>query len=361
MSYVWLVMLAGALLLSVVWVFLLRYVPPSSASGRDGFSPGRGDLIRAFIPAATGAFVFLLLLSLAGGWVLAGRMLAPLNRMTAATREAATGHLSHRIRMKGRQDEFRELADAFDSMLTQIEAHVSEQQRFAANASHELRTPLAIMQTLIDVAQHDRNRDHAADLARLKETNTRAIEVTEALLLLSRADKDIPTREAVDLSLFAEQAAETLLPLAEAHHVRIDIDGDITMATGSPPLLLQLIANLIHNAIVHNHPGGGSVQVTTQETPAGGVLTVENTGTELTPERVAMLTEPFLRGTDRARTEGYTGTGLGLSIVERIIQAHHGTLGLTPREGGGLHVRVEFPREPTATNAGTVGPVPSTE
>ena len=94
-----------------------------------------------------------------GGWFLAGRMLAPLTRITDATRRAANGSLSHRIELEGRNDEFRELADAFDAMLARLEAHVAEQQRFAANASHELRTPLAITQTLLDVARNDPNRD----------------------------------------------------------------------------------------------------------------------------------------------------------------------------------------------------------
>ena len=144
---------------------------------------------------------FLLVFGLVGGWLLAGRMLAPLTRITDATRAAATGSLSHRIRLPGRKDEFRELADAFDAMLARLEAHVAEQQRFAANASHELRTPLAITQTLLDVARNDPNRDTGELVDRLHVVNTRAIDLTEALLLLSRADQRSFTREHVDLSL----------------------------------------------------------------------------------------------------------------------------------------------------------------
>ena len=130
---------------------------------------------------------FLLVFGLLGGWLLAGRMLAPLTRITDATRMAATGSLSHRIWLPGRRDEFRELADAFDAMLARLEAHVAEQQRFAANASHELRTPLSITQALLDVARSDPNHDHDELLGRLHDVNTRAIDLTEALLLLSRA------------------------------------------------------------------------------------------------------------------------------------------------------------------------------
>ena len=164
---------------------------------------------------------FLLVFGLLGGWLLAGQMLAPLTRITDAARMAATGSLSHRIQLEGRRDEFRELADAFDSMLARLEAHVAEQQRFAANASHELRTPLAITQTLLDVARNDPNRDNGELVDRLHAVNTRAIDLTEALLLLSRADQRSFAREHVDLSLIAEEATETLLPLAEkrgAHH-----------------------------------------------------------------------------------------------------------------------------------------------
>src|SRR6266540_1559995 len=155
-------MLASALLLAVVWVFLLRYVPDHPIIAR-GFIPNRSDLLRAFAPRAASVLAFLLVFGLVGGWVLAGRMLAPLTRITDATRMAANGSLSHRIQLPGRRDEFRELADAFDTMLARLEAHVAEQQRFAANASHELRTPLAITQTLLDVARKDPNRVEALD------------------------------------------------------------------------------------------------------------------------------------------------------------------------------------------------------
>ena len=210
-------------------------------------------------------------------------MLAPLTRITDATRTAANGSLSHRIRLPGRSDEFRELADAFDTMLAQLEAHVAEQQRFAANASHELRTPLAITQALLDVARNDPNRDSGELDERLRAVNARAIDLTEALLLLSRADQRSFTREHVDLSLIAEEAAETLLPLAEKHGVTIETSGDITPAIGSHALLLQMTTNLLHNAIVHNLPEHGTVQVSTAIRPGSVMLTVENTGAKLSP------------------------------------------------------------------------------
>src|SRR4030095_14076783 len=203
-----------------------RYVPDEVIRTLGHLVPGHhAFLLRAYAPAAAIVLAFLLVFGLLGGWILAGRMLAPLIRITDATRTATNGSLSHRIRLPGRRDEFRELADAFDTMLERLEAHVGEQRRFAANASHELRTPLAITRTLLDVARNDPNRDIAELVDRLHVINTRAIDLTETLLLLSRADQRSFTREHVDLSLIAEEASETLLPLAEARGVTIETSG----------------------------------------------------------------------------------------------------------------------------------------
>src|SRR5918992_825313 len=341
LSYAGFLMVAGAVLLAAVWVFLLRDLPEVwiIPDGRDvGWYRGARD----FAPAAAAVLAFLLVFGLVGGWILAGRMLAPLSRITAATRTASTGSLSHRIELEGRKDEFRELADAFDAMLARLEARVAEQQRFAANASHELRTPLAISQTLLDVARKDQNRANGELVDRLHAVNTRAIDLTEALLLLSGADQRSFTREHVDLSLIAEEATETLLPLAEERGLILETSGDMTPTIGSHALLLQLSTNLVHNAVVHNLPEQGTVWVTTSVRPKGVVLTVENTGKKLTPQSVATLAEPFQRGTDRIRGD-HAGVGLGLAIVQSIAEAHDGTLTLTPRAAGGLCVTVQLP------------------
>jgi two-component system sensor histidine kinase VanS len=350
LSYAGFLMIAGVLLLVAVGVFLLRYVPLrefviAHPGATPQLAPGRRVLLRDFIPAAAILLLLLLAFGLLGGWLLAGRMLAPLARITDATRVAANGSLSHRIELFGRDDEFRELADSFDTMLARLEAHDAEQRRFAANASHELRTPLAITQTLLEVARNDPNRDTDELVDRLHVVNARAIELTEALLLLSRADQKSFTREDVDLSLIAEEATETLLPFAEKHGVTIDSSGDTTPTVGSPALLLQLATNLVHNAIVHNLPEEGSVWVRTTVQAESVLLTVENTGDPLTPQLVSTLVEPFQRGSTRIRSE-HAGVGLGLAIVNSISQAHDGTLTLTPRPGGGLCVTVRLPTAP---------------
>jgi two-component system, OmpR family, sensor histidine kinase VanS len=341
LSYAGFLLLAGAVLLAAGYFSLSRGVHP----GVLFVVSSHAELVRDFAPIAALVMTFLLVFGLVGGWLLAGRVLAPLARITAATRVAANGSLSHRIDLEGRQDEFRELADSFDDMLARVEAHVAEQQRFAANASHELRTPLAITQTLLDVARNDRNRDNGELVDRLHDVNSRAIDLTEALLLLSRADQRSFAREHVDLSLIAEEAAETLLPLAEQRGLTIETSGDVSPTIGSHTLLLQMSTNLLHNAIVHNLPESGTVWVTTSAQPKGALLTVENTGEKLTPQLVATLAEPFQRGSRRIRNH-HAGVGLGLAIVKGITQAHDGTLDLAPRAAGGLRVTVQLPAAP---------------
>ena len=341
LSYAGFLMAAGAVLLVATWLYL-THVPHIGLILEPGY---KRVVVREFAPTAAGVMAFLLVFGLAGGWLLAGRMLAPLDRITDATRIAAEGSLSHRVRLPGRGDEFRELADSFDAMLARLEAHVGEQQRFAANASHELRTPLAITQTLLDVARKDPNRDNGELVERLHAVNTRAIDLTEALLLLSRADQRSFAPEHVDLSLAAEGATETLLPLAEQRGLTIETSGEAAPTLGSYALLLQLSTNLVHNAIVHNLPEQGAVWVTTGVHDKKVALTVENTGEKLTPQLASTLVEPFRRGAARVRTDR-AGVGLGLAIANSITQAHDGTLTLTPRAAGGLCVTVRLPVAP---------------
>ncbi|MGH3704341.1 MAG: sensor histidine kinase [Agromyces sp.] len=345
LSYAAFLMVASVLLLAAVWLYLLRYVPTHAVQTIGGFVPGQNDLIRAFAPVVIWVLLFLLAFGLLGGWFLAGRMLVPLDRITEATRRAADGSLSYRIDLEGRNDEFRELADSFDAMLAQLEAHLAEQQRFAANASHELRTPLAITQTMLEVAHNDPGRDADALIERLSTVNTRAIDLTEALLVLSRADQRSFAREVVDLSLLAEEAAETLLPMAERRGLTIETSGDIALTLGSRALLLQMVTNLLHNAIVHNLPEHGTARVTTTVDAGSVALVVENSGERLPPHLVSTLTEPFQRGSERIRGD-HGGVGLGLAIVKSIAQAHEGTLSIAGRPEGGMRVTVQLPSAP---------------
>lgn len=334
-------LLTAAAVLTIVWFFLLRYVPVDSIDVSAGFVPNRGDLQRAFVPAVVAGMLFVVGAGLVGGWLIAGRMLAPLNSITAATRRAARGSLSHRIRMPGRQDEFRELADAFDDMLGRIERHVAEQGRFAANASHELRTPLAITQTMLEVAANDPDGPSPELIERLRIVNRRTVELTEALLTLSKADRGVSERFDVDLSLAVEESAETLLPFAEERRITVELGGGPSVAVGSPALLQQLVTNLLHNAIVHN-VDGGRLTVTTGSDADVATLRVANTGRPLEQHALPQLLEPFQRGSGRVRA-GDGGAGLGLAIVDSITRAHGGQLRLEAPATGGLIVELRLP------------------
>ena len=158
-----------------------------------------------------------------------------------------------------------------------------------------------------------------------------------------------PSPEIPSTSPIAEEATETLLPLAEQRGLTIETTGDPTPITGSQALLLQLTTNLVHNAIVHNLSEQGSVWVTTSAHPKSVVLAVENTGEKLTRQLVSTLAEPFLRGTERIRSD-HAGVGLGLAIVKSITHAHDGTLTIEPRAAGGLCVTVQLPAAPPQTD-----------
>ena len=290
LSYAAFLMFAGAVLLAVVWVFLLRYVPDGTITSLGGFVPNRSDLQEAFAPRAAAVMAFLLLFGLVGGWLLAGRMLAPLSRITDATRRAASGSLSHRIRLPGRSDEFRELADAFDTMLARLEDQLAEQQRFAANASHELRTPLAITQSLLDVpatAGSGRGRPHRA----APRGRRPAIHLTEALLL--SAAPSAPVLGTRRPALIAEEASETLLPLAEKHGVTIETSGDVTPASAP-----RAAAPADHEPGAQRHrpqPPRARQRPGRHRSARGRHPRRGEHGDTLAPQLVSTLTEPFQR------------------------------------------------------------------
>ena len=262
LSYAGFLMVAGFLLIAVVLVFLLRYVPDEAVTVAASGAPGGPGSSSPAGPTSGGPSPprrpWRWRSCWCSGWPAGGSSPAGCSPPSSASPRPAgwpgAGRSRTGSQLPGRSDEFRELADAFDAMLARLEAHVAEQQRFAANASHELRTPLATTQALLDVARQDPSHDPAELVERLHAVNARAIDLTEALLLLSRADRRSFARERVDLSLLAEDAAETLLPFAEKRGVSLETSGDITPAVGSRALLLQMTTNLVHNAIVHNLP-----------------------------------------------------------------------------------------------------------
>jgi two-component system sensor histidine kinase VanS len=319
-----------------------RYVRHAAEQQYARAVQAHADTLHQLLVRSGIALAITTVISIALGWLIAGRVLRPLRAMTATTRQISERNLHERLAISGPRDELKDLADTIDGLLARLQAHVAEQRRFAANASHELRTPLAITQALLDVARNDPNSDNGELVNRLRAVNTRAIDLTEALLLLSGADQRSFTREQVDLSLMAEEATEALLPLAQDRGITIETSVEMTPTAGSRALLLQLSTNLVHNAIVHNLPRQGTVWVSTSARPDVVELTVENTGETLSSQMVTTLAEPFLRGDERVRTD-HAGVGLGLAIVKSITQVHDGTLTLTPRTAGGLRVTVRIP------------------
>lgn len=353
LSYAGFLVVAGAAVLLGVYV-VLRYVPNVPiADDRFTGAPGvssRHEVVRTVLVMSAGVLAALAVIGLAGGWMLAGWVLRPLDEISAAARIAATGRLDHRIRMTGRADEFGELADDVDHMLERLHDTFRVQERFAANASHELRTPLAVTATMLEVARADpEGEDVPRLLERLQLTNDRAIGLTEALLRLADANAVRAASEPVDLAAIARDVVTDHAPEARRREVVLDADLPPAAAVGDEPLLSQAVANLVQNALRHG-TAPGTVRVTTARDGAAATLRIENDGQVFTPEAAARLVEPFHRGAGRtAREGGPSGYGLGLALVARIAELHHADLAVVPRPGpaGGLAVTLRLPAPST--------------
>jgi signal transduction histidine kinase len=292
------------------------------------------------------AVALLAVIGVATGWWLAGRVLRPLHRITATAQRLSLSNLHERIALTGPRDELKELADTFDAMLERLERAANSQRRFAANVSHELRTPLAIQRAAIEIGLDDPSPDQ---LVRMREellrANLRTERLIDGLLVLAQGERGLDGREPVSLDVLAEEVADHHRDAAVAADVVLKLELEPVTVTGDPVLLARLVANLVHNAIRHNHPGG-RLQVRTS--PASG-LTVSNTGPEIPADRVPELFEPFRR-LHPPRTGPSEGAGLGLSIVAAIADAHDAHLTACPNPGGGLTVSVALP---------ALGPVPA--
>ncbi|GLY33800.1 HAMP domain-containing sensor histidine kinase [Kineosporia sp. NBRC 101731] len=347
LSYAGFLTFAGIALFGVM-LLVLRYLPDENLTqvGPDSvFVPNRGDLINVARPLFACGIGFLAFIGLLGGWILAGRMLRPLEAIAAAAHQASQGSLSHRIALRGRDDELRQLADTFDQMLVQLETSFEQQKRFTANVSHELRTPQTVMRTMLQVASSaPQNVDVVKLLGRLNEMNERSIATVEALLLLARVEHGDITRERCHLAEIVEEALELAHESCTDADVRVKV-GRMGPAevVGNRSLLVQLAANLIRNAMLHNLPSGGWIQVEVDLEAGRPRMVVANTGPQVTPEIAATLTEPFVRAGGRVRSMGRAaGSGLGLAIVASIAQAHEARLMIDPRPEGGLDVSVIF-------------------
>ena len=346
LSYAAFIVVVG-IAIFVVGFLLLRFVPDNDLILADngGFAPARSDLLKVFVRYALLAILVLAVLGLGGGWLVAGRMLKPLTRITEAARLVRDGALDVRIRMPGRQNELAALADTFDEMLDRVQSSVDEQRRFAANASHELRTPHAVIRTMLEVARADpEGRDVDRLLERIDEMNERSIVLTDALLALAAAENHEGRLVPFDLGELVTQTVGEFAETAAHAHVQLMAQTGATTVRGDRSLLQRLVANLVQNAIVHNHAGGTVHVSAAQDSNGDSVLEVSNTGARLETAALVTYAEPFVRGTGRVRQAGgHVGSGLGLAIVASIAELHSARLDLTALDDGGLRVRVTFP------------------
>ncbi|MBO0810084.1 MAG: HAMP domain-containing protein, partial [Actinobacteria bacterium] len=278
-------------------------------------------------------------LSVALGWLVAGRVLRPLRTMTAATQRISDHNLHERLAVGGPADELKQLGDTIDDLLARLEAAFDAQRRFVANASHELRTPLTMMRTALDVATRKPGPPAPGVTAlagKIRAGLDKADRLVESFLILARAQHGGTIRTS---TVALDQLAATVLAehSAAVSDLRLTVEQDHHHAPvpGNQPLLTHLIGNLIGNAIRHNQPGGW-IRIATSTGTGTAELVVENTGPVLDPGRAGELLQPFRRAAPDRTGAGGTGAGLGLSIVAAIVATHHGTLDLHARPGGGL-------------------------
>ena len=279
------------------------------------------------------------------GWVVAGRVLHPIQHVTAAARQLSEHNLDRRLALDRPADELKELADTFDAMLERLERAFASQRRFVANASHELRTPLTVQRTLIDVALADPDTSPAelrATAVAVRDAVDRSERLIDGLLVLARSEQGVEDTEPVDLAVIARRVVEQVRAEADAAGVRLEVAARPAPVRGNTVLIERLVVNLVQNGVRHNHPGGW-VEVTTG-TPERAVVEVRNSGPVVPPAEVGSLFEPFRRG-GRARVESQRGVGLGLSIVRAVAQAHRGSVRAETLAEGGLAVTVAVPAD----------------
>jgi signal transduction histidine kinase len=283
------------------------------------------------------------------GWVIAGRALQPLRTITNAARQISASNLHRRLALRGPDDELKQLGDTFDGLLERLESAFAAQRQFVANASHELRTPLTLERTLLELALDDPN----ATVDSLRQTCEHVLaagrqqeRLIEALLTLSRSQRGLDHRHAVDLAAIAEAAT------ASIDHGDRAVDGSFEAAStsGDPRLVERLVANLVGNAVRHN-VDGGRVAVSTATRNGHATLLVANTGPPIPLGDVDRLFRPFQR-LDASRVADPDGLGLGLSIVDAIARAHDATVTAIAPPDGGLNVEVAFPSVPARQDAG---------
>jgi len=377
-------LLAGVVLLGVTYVLLSNALPgdegttirgatgpgsglptqlPGSSTGQASPPPGGlvvneikdktwHDALDALLTQGGIALAVVGAAAIALGWLIAGRLLQPLHRVTEAAGRiadapAADRGLHERIALDGPDDEIKDLADTFDRMLERLDQSFDGQRRFIANASHELRTPLTVNKALLEVAVHRRNAsEEVRQLGEtLLEVNARHERLIDGLLLLARSEREVTERSFVDLADIIEHVVGQATPGA----VTIHTDPQPAPTTGNSVLLERLVQNLVENAIRHNVPKDGWATISSSTGPNGRVvIQASNTGPVIPPYDIPTLFEPFSRYAAHRPADSQS-TGLGLSIVRAVARAHDGDVRAESRDGGGLIVTVTLPGSDTAS------------
>jgi signal transduction histidine kinase len=363
-------LVAGMVLLGLTYLLLSQSLPEGEAisyrgSGADngaippaqvsetfiaGSANLRNDALTYLLTQGGIALVVVAVAAIALGWLVAGRLLAPLGRITDTARRIATAPaadrgLHERIALDGPHDELRQLADTFDTMLERLDHAFDGQRRFVANASHELRTPLTLNRSLVEVAMH--RRTASEDVQRLGEVlldvNARQERLINGLLLLARSENELTNRTPVDLGDVVDHVCRQVAPEAATAGVTVTAAAPSTIIDGDPVLLERLVQNLVENGVRHNLPDGGRVRVETGTGDGWARLVVTNTGPVVPPYEIPALFEPFHRVREERSRGDTPGAGLGLSIVRAVARAHHGQATAVPGADGGLTVTVTVP------------------
>jgi signal transduction histidine kinase len=345
--------------LSGVGLLVIAAVTNAGGGGPPPYSPDVPvhSAISRYVRSSVIALGEVTVVSVAVGWLVAGRVLRPLREMTATTRRISADNLHERLAIHGPGDELKDLADTIDALLERLDGAFAAQRRFVANASHELRTPLATMRVSVDVAAAKPGPvpPETITLAgQVRAELDKVDELLDGLLVLARAQHGVlPGRAVLPLDDVVSAALASRDGTIAARNLTVQhIGGDGVWVEGSQPLLRRMADNVIGNAVSHNRDGGW-IRITTQADGDTARLIVENGGDILDPAQVAGLAQPFRRlGADRTGSD--KGTGLGLSIVAAIAEAHRGSLDLHASPGGGLKITITLPLAPRAAMAGTV-------
>ena len=284
-------------------------------------------------------------LSAAGGWLLARRALRPVDRMSQSALRISAEDLSRRLERRGTQDEIDRLADTLNAMLARLEAAFGEMQRFTADAAHELRTPLTALRGGIEIAlRAERPPDeYRRVLASSIEEVDQLIRLAEDLLLLSRSTVGLTgARHPVDLEPLCLEALELGVRLAKGKGVTVSMGATSpAIVQGDAGALRRALLNLVDNAVKYT-PSGGSVVISLDRSRGSVALVVEDTGIGIDPADAKRIFEPFVR-LDAGRSRDTGGSGLGLAIARSIALAHGGTLEVESRPGGGSRFTIHLP------------------